>query len=208
MPEAFGLYLVMTDPVVGYAACAEAAVQTGVRLLQLRMKRQPREAILRTAREVAAIVRGSETRFFLNDDPELAAEAGANGVHLGQTDMPLAEARRRFPTLRGFGLSTHNEEQARAAISCQPDYIGVGPIYPTPTKEIPDPVVGLDRLAKIVSESPLPCVAIGGIDAHTLPAVLNAGARTFAVVRAVCQDPDPASAIRRLQAIAAPFGAA
>jgi len=208
MPEAYGLYLVMTDPVAGYAACAEAAVQTGVRLLQLRMKREPRDVILRTAREVAAIVRGSETRFFLNDDPALAIEAGADGVHLGQTDMPLADARRRFPSLRGFGLSTHSEEQARAAIHCQPDYIGVGPVFPTPTKAVPDPVVGLDRLARIVSESPLPCVAIGGIDAHTLPAVLNAGARTYAVVRAVCQEPDPAAAIRRLQAIAAQFGPA
>ena len=105
MPDAYGLYLVMTDPVAGYAACAEAAVQTGVRLLQLRMKREPRDVILRTAREVAAIVRGSETRFFLNDDPALAIEAGADGFLLWQSDMPLAVARLRFRSLCGLGFS-------------------------------------------------------------------------------------------------------
>jgi thiamine-phosphate pyrophosphorylase len=203
MPDSFGLYLVMTAPAAGYARCAEAAVQAKVRYLQLRMKNQSREAVLETARTVASICRGTATRFIVNDDPALAVEAGADGVHLGQDDMPIPSARKRFPDLACFGLSTHNEAQARAAESVKPDYIGVGPVFATPTKAIPDPTVGLERLGKIVAASPLACVAIGGIDADTLPAVLKAGARNYAVVRAVCGAPDPLSAIRRLQEIEA-----
>lgn len=199
MPESFGLYLVMTEPAAGYARCAEAAVRAGLRYLQLRMKRQPREAILKTARAVASITWGSATRFILNDDPALAVEAEADGAHLGQGDMPLAQARARFPGLAHFGLSTHNEGQARAAESIKPDYIGVGPVFATPTKDVPDPAVGLERTGKIISASTLTCVAIGGIDETNLPAVLRAGVRNFAVVRAVCRAPDPYDAIRRLQ---------
>jgi thiamine-phosphate pyrophosphorylase len=200
-PDSFGLYLVMTDPVAGYVRCSEAAVRAGIRYLQLRMKNQPPEVILRTAREVAAVVAGSPTRFIMNDDPALAVAAGANGVHLGQDDMPLPEARGAFPSLAYFGLSTHNEQQAGAAVALRPDYIGVGPIFATPTKAIADPTIGLIRMGAIVSSSPLACVAIGGIDFNNLPAVLRAGAKNFAVVRAVCQSQNPYDAITRLQDI-------
>lgn len=200
-PDAFGLYLVMTDPACGYVKCAGAAVKAGLRYLQLRMKNRPSAEVLAVAREVAAVTRGSPTRFIVNDDPALAAEAGADGVHLGQDDMPVPEARRRFPGLRYLGLSTHNEVQAEAAPAVQPAYIGVGPVFATPTKAIADPTVGLERMGRIVKASPLPCVAIGGITAENLPSVLKAGARNFAVVRAVCQSPDPYDSIRRLMAI-------
>jgi thiamine-phosphate pyrophosphorylase len=191
----------MTNPIAGYTTCAEAAVQSGVRYLQLRMKNKTRAAVLQTALAVASITRGSATQFILNDDPALAVEVNADGVHLGQDDLPLPEARKRFPALACFGLSTHNETQAKAAENVKPDYIGVGPVYATPTKNIPDPTVGLDQLGRIVRASPLTCVAIGGIDSENLPAVLRAGARNFAVVRAVCGSADPLSAIRRLQEI-------
>jgi len=199
--EPFGLYLILTDPVAGYECCAEAAVEAGVRFLQLRMKGVPRSDVLAMARRLRAITRGTATRLIINDDPSVAAEAGADGAHLGQEDMPLAEARARWPQVPLWGLSTHNEEQARAAVALAPDYIGVGPVYPTPTKAKPDPTVGLERLRKILAETPLPAVAIGGIDAERLPEVARAGAENFAVVRAVCQAPDPLSAIHRLQTI-------
>lgn len=201
MIEPFGLYLILTDPVAGYERCTEAAVEAGVRFLQLRMKGVPRSDVLAMARRLRAITRGTATRLIINDDPSVAAEAGADGAHLGQEDMPLAEARARWPQVPLWGLSTHNEEQARAAVALAPDYIGVGPVYPTPTKAKPDPTVGLERLRKILAETPLPAVAIGGIDAERLPEVARAGAENFAVVRAVCQAADPLSAIRRLQAI-------
>jgi thiamine-phosphate pyrophosphorylase len=196
----FGLYLVLTRPVAGHDACAEAAVEEGVRFVQLRMKDEPREDVVRVGRRLAAIVRGTATRLVVNDDPSIAAEVGADGVHVGQDDLPVAEVRRVFGG-SCVGLSTHDEEQARRAGAQAPTYIGVGPIFPTPTKRIPDPVLGLERAARIVAGTPLPAVGIGGIDATNLPRVLAAGIRNFAVVRHVCGSDRPRDAIRELLAI-------
>lgn len=198
LADGFGLYLVLTDPVAGYVRCAEAAVEAGVRLVQLRMKHAARAEILRTARELRAVTRGTGTFLVVNDDPSVAAEAEADGVHVGQGDMPVPEVRRRFPSLRLVGLSTHSPAQVAAAAAVRPDYIGVGPVYATPTKDIPDPTLGLATMAAMVAAAPCPAVAIGGIDETRLPAVRAAGARNWAVVRAVCRDPDPLAAIRRL----------
>ena len=201
-PGTFGLYLVLTDPAVGYARCAEAAVACGVRYLQLRMKNAPRERVRSTGARLRVITRHTSTRFVVNDDADLARELDADGVHLGQNDMPLGEARRRWPTPgTRFGLSTHNVAQAAAAVALAPDYIGVGPIFATPTKAAPDPVLGLEGMAAVIRTSPLTSVAIGGIDASNLPQVLAHGAVNFAVVRAVNRALDPAAAIRKLQAI-------
>lgn len=199
----FGLYLVMTNPVAGYAACAAAAVERGVRILQLRMKDSPRDEIVRTARAVREVTRGTRTLFIVNDDPSIAAEVEADGVHVGQGDMPVAEVRRMYPSLGIVGLSTHSPEQARASIAARPDYIGVGPVWATPTKKIPDPVLGVDTAMEMIRSVPFPAVAIGGIDGERLPGLLKAGAVNFAVVRAVCGSPDPAAAISRLQEISA-----
>ena len=202
MDDAFGLYLVMTDPVAGYEACTAAAVRCGVRYLQLRMKEAPRDAVLETARRVRAITLGSDTLFILNDDVTIAREVDADGVHLGQGDLPLDEARRLWPAPgKRFGLSTHNELQAVMASRRSPDYIGVGPVFATPTKAVPDPVLGLERMASILRSSPVAAVAIGGIDRGNLAEVLRRGARNFCVVRAVNRQPDPGTAIRELQDI-------
>jgi thiamine-phosphate pyrophosphorylase len=187
--------------VAGYERCAEAAVITGVRWLQLRMKGAPRPAVADVARRLRAITAQTPVRFIINDDAALAEEIGADGVHLGQGDTPLTLARRQHPGLAVFGLSTHNAAQAAAATALAPGYIGVGPIFATPSKARPDPVLGLARAARILSQTPLTAVAIGGIDAGNLKAVLAAGAGNFAVIRAVCSQADPAGAIRRLQEI-------
>ena len=197
--ERFGLYLVVTNPATSYERCAEAAVSAGLRYIQLRMKKSGRGHILATARNLRSITRGTATRFIVNDDPALAAEAEADGVHLGQDDMPLPEARRLFPSLRFFGLSTHNPGQAERAIAVAPDYCGVGPVYATPTKEIPDPFLGPEQAGDIIRHAPFTTVAIGGINADNLPTVLRAGAINFAVVRHVCLSPTPYDAIRMLQ---------
>lgn len=202
MREAFGLYLVLTEPVAGYEACAEAAVTTGVRYLQLRMKKRSRQEVLDVARRLRRVTAGTETRFIVNDDVEIAAEADADGVHLGQDDISITAARGlwRAPG-KVFGMSTHNEDQERRAREFAPDYIGVGPVFPTPTKEKPDPTLGLERMGRIVRESPLTTVAIGGIDRENLPEVLRQGAVNYCVLRAVNLDPDPKPAILRLQQI-------
>lgn len=194
----FGLYLVVTDPVAGYAKCAEAAVQVGVKMVQLRMKRASREAILREAREMRAVTAGTGTHFIVNDDPAIASEVGADGVHVGQGDMRPSEVRRRYPDLKIIGLSTHSLAQAAASEDEDVDYIGVGPVYPTPTKEISDPVLGLDTMAEMIRLSSRPAVAIGGIDKKRLPEVIAAGARNYAVVRAVCTASDPYTALLSL----------
>lgn len=197
----FGFYLVMTNPVVGYAECARAAVRAGVGIIQLRMKHAVREDVVAMAREVRAVTAGTKTLFIVNDDPSIAAEVGADGVHVGQDDMSVAEVRERFPSLKIVGFSTHSPAQALAAIAQKPDYIGVGPVWATPTKDIPDPTLGLDTMAQMIRSVPFPAVAIGGItDTERIRAVLAAGARNFAVVRAVCASADPYAAICRIQA--------
>jgi len=199
----FGFYLVMTNPKVGYVACAEAAVRAGVRIVQLRMKDCPRAEIVETAHQVRAVTAGTQTAFIVNDDPSIAAEVGADGVHVGQGDMSVADVRRLYPSLGIVGLSTHNPEQARAALGQEPDYIGVGPVFATPTKKIPDPTLGVETAGAICRRVPMPAVAIGGLNAETLPDVIRAGARNYAVVRAVCGADDPYAAIRALDEVVA-----
>jgi len=202
MGDAFGLYLVMTDPVTGYEACAVAAVRCGLRYLQLRMKGAPRDAVFQTARRVREVTLGSDTLFIVNDDVTIARDVDADGVHLGQRDMSIDEARRLWTAPgKRFGLSTHNEREALIASRLSPDYIGVGPVFATPTKAIPDPVLGPERMGKIIRSVPVPAVALGGIDVGNLAEVLRHGARNFCVVRAVNRRPDPETAIRELQGI-------
>ena len=111
----FGFYLVVTNPVAGYVRCAEAAVRAGVKMVQLRMKHASREDVLREAREMRMVTAGTDTLFIVNDDPSVAEEAGADGVHVGQDDMLPADVRARFPGLKIVGLSTHNLDQVKAS---------------------------------------------------------------------------------------------
>ncbi len=202
MKETFGLYLVLTDPVTGYEKCTEAAVEAGVRYVQLRMKDSSREEVLDMALRLRRITAGSPTRFIVNDDVEIAREADADGVHLGQQDMTLAEARKRWPEPgKIFGWSTHSEGQQRRAEELAPDYIGVGPVFATPTKKDADPTLGLDRMGRMIRGTTLTTVAIGGINRENLAEVLHHGAVNYAVVRAVTQAPDPRAAVQALQDI-------
>jgi thiamine-phosphate pyrophosphorylase len=202
MNKKFGLYMVMTNPVVGYEACARAAVNCGLRYVQLRMKNSSRADVLAEAHKVRAVTAGTQTLFIVNDDVELAWASNADGVHLGQGDMPLDEARKLW-TAPGkiFGLSTHSEAQAEAAIALRPDYIGVGPVFPTPTKAIADPALGVERAGNIIKNSPLTCVALGGLDETNLADMLKAGAVNFCAVRAIMQSPEPEKVIHALQQI-------
>lgn len=202
MKEIFGLYVILTAPVAGYEECARAAVKEGIRYLQLRVKDRPEGEIVEIARKLREITSGTATRLIINDSPRIAASVQADGVHLGQEDLPLPEAR-KILTRSGavFGLSTHNAGQAQAAVGLRPDYIGVGPVFPTPTKVRPDPVLGLEEMGRIIRAAPLTAVAIGGIDGENLDRVLAAGAGNFAVVRPVMSSPEPRRVIARLQEI-------
>ena len=198
----FGLYVILTNPVAGYMKSAEAAVKAGVSFLQLRMKDTPYKEVLEMATLIRGITTGTNTKFIVNDDVRIAAEAYADGVHLGQNDMPIAEARDFWQEPgKIYGLSTHSEEQAQLALSGEPDYIGVGPVYKTPTKVIPDPVLGLDRMGAIIRAVPLPAIAIGGINETNLHAVLQAGAQNFSVVRPIMESHQPYVVIKEFQAM-------
>ena len=132
----------------------------------------------------------------------LTLELAADGVHLGQNDMPIAEARKLWDAPgKIFGLSTHSEEQAEAAIDQAPDYIGIGPVFPTPTKAIADPDLGVERAGAIAKATPLPHVVLGGIDETNLADVLRAGAVNYCAVRAIMQSKEPDAEIIKLQKI-------
>ncbi|HOO76778.1 MAG TPA: thiamine phosphate synthase [bacterium] len=202
MTGGFGLYVILTEPEAGYERAAAAATEEEAAFLQLRMKDRPEREVLDMALKLRKITRGSKTRFIVNDSLETARDADADGVHLGREDMALSRARElwRSPG-KIFGLSTHSIGEAEAAAAAGADYIGVGPVFPTPTKPGPDPALGADLAAKIARESPVPAVAIGGITEENLPLLLSLGVRTVACVRPVCGTSNPAAAIRRWQAI-------
>lgn len=149
---------------------------------------------------IAGIFKGSETLFILNDHPGIALQAGCDGVHLGQTDGPVSGARRLLGDEPLIGVSCSNEEQALTAQSAGADYLGIGPVFPTTTKNCvsfcgPADVAGLAPLIKI------PFFCIGGISADSLPELLSAGAARAAVCSAVIGACDPAAEVKRLTRI-------
>jgi thiamine-phosphate pyrophosphorylase len=197
----FGVYVIITKPVLSYRRIAQLCVDNNVKMLQLREKHLSDRDILAAAAEITAVTRGTGTLFVMNDRADLAMLAGADVLHLGQGDISLAEARRIVGQDMKIGLSTHSIEQAHAAIAEGADYIGFGPVWPTPTKAIPDPAVGLAQLAEVVAFSPVPVVAIGGIFPENLPQVLEAGAKNFCLVRHLMETPDFDLRLKALQDI-------
>ncbi len=182
------------DPLV----IARAVLRGGCAALQLRHKEGHDGRTLALARELAAACRSAGVPFVVNDRPDLAALTGATGLHLGQDDLPVAEARRIVGGTVAIGRSTHDEAQARRAVHEGADLVAFGPVFETASKANPEPVVGIDRLASICRESALPVVAIGGIDAARVGAVVESGARWAAVIGAVCDAEDPEAAARAI----------
>lgn len=178
-----GVYVIVTDPVLPYRRIAEICVDCGVRMLQLREKHLDDKGVLAAAAEITAVTRGTDTLFVMNDRADLAFLSGADVLHLGQGDISLEDARRIVGPDMKIGLSTHTLEQAHRAIDQGADYIGFGPVWATPTKDVPDEVVGPELLRQVVSFSTVPVVAIGGIFPENLPQVLDTGARSFSLVR-------------------------
>jgi thiamine-phosphate pyrophosphorylase len=181
------------------APLLEAVLGAGVDIVQLRMKDAGDEDILTAARRTAGICAEYGALFILNDRPDLARRAGADGVHLGQDDTPIAEARKLLGTRPLIGLSTHSPAQIDAAARLELDYIGVGPVHATPTKP-GRPAVGLELVAYAAGHAATPFFAIGGIDPTNVSAVRGAGARRIAVVRALTEANEPARAAAELRA--------
>lgn len=157
----------------------------GVEILQYRNKSEDEFQILADARALREAAAGTGLLLIINDYPALAVQAGFDGVHVGQTDMPPDEARRILGPGKILGVSTHNEAQLRAAASQPVDYVAIGPVYPTATKQNPDPVIGLEGVQRARQLTRKPLVAIGGITAANAPAVLRAGADSVAIISAI-----------------------
>ncbi|MBB5349093.1 thiamine phosphate synthase [Desulfoprunum benzoelyticum] len=182
---------------------AAAMIAGGIAVLQYREKRPAKShaAMLDECRQIRELTREAGIPFIVNDHVDLALLVDADGVHVGQDDLPVAEVRRLLGPDRIIGLSTHNPSQAAAAVEAGADYIGVGPIFATATKEDVCAPVGLTYLDHIVRSCPLPFVAIGGIKEHNLAEVAAHGARTVCLVTAIVEADDIAATIRGLRAI-------
>lgn len=177
---------------------ADAILRGGCAVLQLRAKSGEAAAIAALARALHARCRAASVPFVVNDDVELAAAIGAEGVHLGQTDLPVETARARLPGHVVIGLSTHSLEQARAAQARGADLIGVGPVFATHSKQDPDPVIGLPGLRAIRDAVQIPIVAIGGVAPENAGSVAACGVRLAAAIGALCGAGDPELAARAL----------
>ena len=179
------------------AAVAEIAA-AGIETIQLRGKLLPDDELWRIAEEAVKRLEGWSGSFWIDDRVDLACALPFDGVHLGQRDLAPTDARSQLPDTKAIGFSTHDEEQLDAAERDQAvDWVALGPVFATRSKQNPDPIVGLDGLARLRQRTRRPLVAIGGIDASNLAAVLRAGADSAAVLSAVC-DGDVAANCRRL----------
>jgi thiamine-phosphate pyrophosphorylase len=177
---------------------AEALFAGGARLVQVRNKKAGVREFLSQVERILSFA-PSDGRVIVNDRVDVALLAGAAGVHLGQTDLPPAAARQILGSGRIIGFSTHNLEQAKGADSLPVDYIAVGPVFATSTKDNPDPVVGIEKLAIICRAVKKPVVAIGGITLDNAKAALSAGAASVAVIRDLLAHEDVAQRTRMFE---------
>jgi thiamine-phosphate pyrophosphorylase len=184
-------------------ALLRAALTGGADIVQLREKELGRAEIERAAQTFRRVADTFSALFILNDDPELARACDADGVHVGQDDVSAEQARELLGPNAIVGLSTHSQEQIAASAERPVDYISVGPIWETPTKE-GRPAVGLELIRHAAEQAPHPFFAIGGIDPDNATAVVEAGAQRLCAVRAIRDAGDPAAAATALrQAFAA-----
>lgn len=182
----------------GVVRTVTEAIAGGITIVQVRDPWADDEAFLELVRQVVTAVDGA-VPVLLNDRVHLVAAAGADGAHIGQRDLSAGQARALLGPDRLLGLSVTNADELAAASSAPIDYVGLGPVWPQQTKLDAAAPLGLEGLARLVAESRWPSVAIGGINATNLDDVQATGVHGVAVVSAICGQPDPAEATRRLR---------
>jgi thiamine-phosphate pyrophosphorylase len=194
--------VVITDPGCGegreIVEVVRAALRGGAPSIQLRGKDQPAREQVALARALLVETRAAGALLFVNDRLDVALAAGADGVHLGQDDLPVEAARRIVPAAFLVGISAETAELALAAERGGADYVGTGPVYATGSKADAGDAVGCGRIAEVAAAVRIPVVAIGGIDAANAGAAAAAGAAGVAVISAVMRAPDPERAARDL----------
>ncbi|MDG5816660.1 thiamine phosphate synthase [Chitinispirillales bacterium ANBcel5] len=201
IPERFGFYAVLTNPLKGYEYITNLLVEMGFPFVQLRMKDSTEAQVEQTAQKMKKITEGTQTKLIINDLAEVAARVGADGLHIGQDDISYEKAREIVGAHCIIGISTHSPSQTIEACKLNPDYIGIGPVFPTPTKKNPDPVIGIEGMKAMLAVATVPAVCIGGIDLNNLPEVLRAGAENFCMVRQFTQSQDPKKVLEEMQGI-------
>lgn len=193
-----GLYVILDSSVCPGHPLTDvlrAASAAGARLFQYRNKSASMRIAYAEALALRKIAADLGVTFLVNDRCDLALAVEADGVHLGQTDLPYAYARKVLGPDKLIGLSTHNEHQVREAEQLKPDYIGFGPIFKPGSKQDHDPVVGIEGLRTICARTSLPVFAIGGITVENVGEVMRAGANGVAVISAILKAPDVTQAV-------------
>lgn len=198
--QAARLYLVCGTPPGGRELpdLVREAVQGGVEVVQLREKQLPDDELTSVAAAIAALCARLGALLIVNDRPGVAFDSGADGVHVGQDDLPVGEVRELVGEDLLIGLSTHSEREIDAVDASFVDYIGVGPVHETPTKP-GRPAVGLQLVRYAAVNAAVPFFAIGGIDEGNLDEVLGAGAERVCVLRAISDAENPEAAARALR---------
>lgn len=201
------LYVILDAGLIRGPAQEIAAqlIGAGVRMLQYRAKNVSAREMLETATNLSEIIRNGGANFFVNDRPDVAYLAGAHGVHVGQDDISVEQARTVVGQDRWVGISTHNLQQFEEAAASSADYIAIGTIFDTVTKMNPDPAVGAELIRRLRPLTRKPIVAIGGIRLERAAEVIEAGADSVAVISDILGATDPAEQarkfIRQLQAV-------
>ncbi len=196
----WGIYVILDSKLAKkpHFEIAREAILGGARVIQLREKHLPRQEVLAIARDLRALTRDYGVTFIINDDADMAAEVDADGLHIGQEDMSPSVARGIIGPHRILGLSTHTLEQAKKAMEQPVDYIGVGPVFPTRTKENPWPTVGVELIRSVRSQTSHIITAIGGIREEHIPELVEAGAHNIAMIGEIMTAPDIRSKVARL----------
>jgi len=182
----------------GHVELVELAIAGGADTIQFRDKTLPSGAALETVKIIGALCRKAGVTFIVNDRLDIALATDADGVHLGQRDLPIAVARRLLGPSRLIGGTASTLDEAREAERSGADYIGFGHVFPTASKDKSGRAVGSDALRAACRAVSLPVIAIGGIHAGNLPEVMKTGTWGIAVIRAVCGEDDPRAAARRI----------
>lgn len=204
MKKALKLYLVTDRPLSLGRSLEEIvgeAVAGGATMVQLREKEAPTGEFVALARRLKALLAPLGIPLIINDRVDVALAADADGVHIGQSDMAYEDTRRLLGAEKIIGLSVENFEDLERANSLDVDYIGISPVYGTPTKSDTATPFGLEGLREAVRRSVHPTVAIGGMNASTIGEVMMAGADGVAVVSAICSAPSPRKAAEELKEI-------
>ncbi|MDI3483028.1 MAG: thiamine-phosphate pyrophosphorylase [Candidatus Methanomethylophilaceae archaeon] len=202
MKRSYFLYVITDENVSGgrdHVRIAAEAVRGGADVVQLRDKYSTGERMLQAAKEIREITKRAGTAFIVNDRLDVALLSGADGVHLGQEDIPLQDARDLCPEDFLIGISVGSIEEALEAEAGGADYIGLGPVFPTTSKEDAGQACGLALLREVKKKISIPVVAIGGITFDNAPEVVRAGADGLAVISAVLKREDIAAACRELR---------